>query len=584
MKKLFAGALCALFAALVSAQTFPVKNLSVTGTSSFTGTMSGTGVNSLFASPPAIGSSAPSTGAFTTLSATGAVSGSGFSSYLASPPAIGGTAAAAGTFTNLSATGTLNFGTGQITAGYLSPLTGAVNRTLAGKLGDVVSVADFGCDLTGVASSSACFTSALATGKDVYVPPGSYKLTTPITSSTFNQNIYGAGRAASLINCALTSSGNCLTFSGSSGNQAIRNLSLTTSNTNTVKLIDLQSPQVRVIDLYMQNTASAGYAIYAENENAGSNIFVFGLQAIGNNITGAGNASTSFGIRLGLNSQTALLKGNVIANLNTAISIEGANEASIIEENVLENVQYGVNLTPPGSTPPYWAISIRKNYFEQILTACVVFASPGIYNNNVIADNYATSGGGTVYFFSAPTTTGAASGSNRVENNYIQGFTDAFNLVDANSTNFTSTNGNTLDSSGYSTGTNSVNAYTVRTINPYFQNVLVSGAFASKATNRMEMSAGDYQVPVRWEPREYAEKIQFTYTAVGTTSMTATLYKVLGDTQTSIGSTSGTTSGTYSISIGGYAQESYNYFLEVVMTLNGGTTAYVYPLQLYLRK
>ena len=56
-------------------------------------------------SPPPIGNSAPSTGAFTTLSATSTISGTGFTNYLASPPAIGGTAANTGQFTTLSAGG-----------------------------------------------------------------------------------------------------------------------------------------------------------------------------------------------------------------------------------------------------------------------------------------------------------------------------------------------------------------------------------------------------------------------------------------------------------------------------------------------
>lgn len=56
-------------------------------------------------SPPPIGNSTPSTGAFTTLSATSTISGTGFTNYLASPPAIGGTAANTGQFTTLSAGG-----------------------------------------------------------------------------------------------------------------------------------------------------------------------------------------------------------------------------------------------------------------------------------------------------------------------------------------------------------------------------------------------------------------------------------------------------------------------------------------------
>lgn len=50
-----------------------------------------------------------------TLTVTGTLTGAGVSTYLASPPAIGGTAAAAGSFTTLSASGDLTMsGTGQM--------------------------------------------------------------------------------------------------------------------------------------------------------------------------------------------------------------------------------------------------------------------------------------------------------------------------------------------------------------------------------------------------------------------------------------------------------------------------------------
>jgi len=50
-----------------------------------------------------------------TLTVTGTLTGAGVSTYLASPPAIGGTAAAAGSFTTLSASGDFTMsGTGQM--------------------------------------------------------------------------------------------------------------------------------------------------------------------------------------------------------------------------------------------------------------------------------------------------------------------------------------------------------------------------------------------------------------------------------------------------------------------------------------
>jgi hypothetical protein len=55
-----------------------------------------------WAAPGTIGSTTPNTGAFTTLSATSTVSGAGFTALFASPPAIGGTTANTGAFSLLS--------------------------------------------------------------------------------------------------------------------------------------------------------------------------------------------------------------------------------------------------------------------------------------------------------------------------------------------------------------------------------------------------------------------------------------------------------------------------------------------------
>jgi len=107
------------------------SNNTWTGTNTFNNTVSGTGITSLFASPPAIGGTAAAAGSFTTLSASSTVSGTGFSTYLASPPAIGGTAAAAGSFTTLAASSTLNVtGTSTLTGN----VTFGGNLTSAGSL------------------------------------------------------------------------------------------------------------------------------------------------------------------------------------------------------------------------------------------------------------------------------------------------------------------------------------------------------------------------------------------------------------------------------------------------------------------
>jgi hypothetical protein len=85
------------------AGTGTVSGISLSGTVTSSGNLTLGGTLDL-SSPPAIGSTAANTGAFTTLSASSTVSGAGFTTYLASPPAIGGTTAAAGTFTTLTGT------------------------------------------------------------------------------------------------------------------------------------------------------------------------------------------------------------------------------------------------------------------------------------------------------------------------------------------------------------------------------------------------------------------------------------------------------------------------------------------------
>lgn len=109
--------------------------------------------------------------AVTGISASGPVSGAGFLSYFASPPAIGGTAPAAGSFTTVSATGAI---TGQSTA------TGSSTaRTFANRFNDVTNVLDYGADPSFSADSSAAIVAALAacptSGGTLFFPSGKYK-------------------------------------------------------------------------------------------------------------------------------------------------------------------------------------------------------------------------------------------------------------------------------------------------------------------------------------------------------------------------------------------------------------------------
>ena len=72
----------------------------------------------------------------------------------------------------------------------------AINRPINEKLSDSVSVLDFDADPTGIADSSTAFSSAIGTGKAVYVPSGTYLINISITNRTV---IYGDGSTASIV-------------------------------------------------------------------------------------------------------------------------------------------------------------------------------------------------------------------------------------------------------------------------------------------------------------------------------------------------------------------------------------------------
>lgn len=98
------------------------------------GLISGAGVTSLFASPPAMGSFVPAQGFFTTLSATSTVSGAGFTALFAAPPPIGLVTPNSGSFTTMAVNGkSLTLGGNLTTSGSNNltfTTTGTTNITL----------------------------------------------------------------------------------------------------------------------------------------------------------------------------------------------------------------------------------------------------------------------------------------------------------------------------------------------------------------------------------------------------------------------------------------------------------------------
>ena len=94
-----------------------------------------------------------------------------------------------GNFTRRAALGSLPFQTAT---------AGAVLRRLADKLGERVSVKDFGAVGDGVGDDTAAFQAAVSAHASVWVPAGTYRLTAPVNVPP-KARITGAGRGATVI-------------------------------------------------------------------------------------------------------------------------------------------------------------------------------------------------------------------------------------------------------------------------------------------------------------------------------------------------------------------------------------------------
>jgi len=192
-----------------------INDLTITGTVTLSGGITGTTINST-----TIGATTPSTGAFTTLSASSTVSGAGFTAYFASPPAIGGTAAAAITGTTITGTtitantrfvGAIDGTIGATTAAAgLFTTLGASGVTTMGADGvftaaysptSVRSIGYRGVPQVGGASKTTSYTLALAdAGHHVYLTgsTASQSVTIPANASV----AFPIGTTISIVNGA----------------------------------------------------------------------------------------------------------------------------------------------------------------------------------------------------------------------------------------------------------------------------------------------------------------------------------------------------------------------------------------------
>jgi hypothetical protein len=178
-----------------------------TGTTGPTGATGATGVSSTGPTGPTatgptgatgVGSTGP-TGA-TVTGPTGATGATGVSSIGPTGPTGGGA--------------TLPISSADIS--FLQAGTSAVLRTGQSKYRDSVSVMDFGAVADGTTNDTAAIQAALNTGKNVYLPPGNYRVVSGLTMVASGQRMFGESGAAwlTIIEWDGTNGNTVITISG----------------------------------------------------------------------------------------------------------------------------------------------------------------------------------------------------------------------------------------------------------------------------------------------------------------------------------------------------------------------------------
>lgn len=174
----------------------------------------------------------------------------------------------------------LSASTGGGLIGYLYPATGAALRTLGSRLDDLATVMDFGAVGNGTADDTGAFVNALASfsgSGSLYVPPGTYKITSTITIPE-RVKVFGAGRFSTTLLFVPSANDTLLEVSNGASmiDQAyLGDMALTSSDTTHTKIA------LNIID---------GNAIVVER------IAILGTTTVGGTYTWTG--ANSIGIKL----------------------------------------------------------------------------------------------------------------------------------------------------------------------------------------------------------------------------------------------------------------------------------------------
>jgi hypothetical protein len=277
---------------------------------------------------------------------------------------------------------------------YTASGTGAAARTVDSKLGDFVSVKDFGAVGDGAANDQAAIQTALNTGKSVFFPAGTYIFNSSIVFGGDNQHFYGEGNNSIL----RSGSGSAYINSGGRNHCAIRNLQINGDGTNGGIRITDSSKDFVVNNVYFYRggqrvwlyacefvTVSnctfeeCGYQIIQQLGYASSNSKVVNCVS-----TNCENDFVELNCEFSNPSKNWLVANNVVKNVGMVGATSAKTESRfvgatmvdgiVISGNIVDGVagDSAVHLERPGRT------IITGNTFRNVQGSAYIYLIPGV--------------------------------------------------------------------------------------------------------------------------------------------------------------------------------------------------------------
>ena len=262
------------------------------------------------------------------------------------------------------------------------PGTGAVDRRIAAKLADAVSVRDFGAVGDGVADDAPAFAAALAAHRSVFVPTGRYRLATAIDVLP-KRTILGAGRDDAEI---VAEGSHAFVFHRNEGAFAVdaggtddwnRSMLANLSIRMAVGGVKVWGHEFRISDVNFYGGAATGWCVdlvdsnecVIEKINAGFGggdfrMFAGGIRfyAAKSNVNYGDSLVSEVSVKLGSpNTQAILLDGSTASTTNW------------INNMILQRIQVNAQVGGAGFTPLAGCVGIKlKNAARINLIDCDV--------------------------------------------------------------------------------------------------------------------------------------------------------------------------------------------------------------------